>query len=70
MIEYEFRTLRFPRGTSRNEIRRALVDEAEYGHWELDSTTVYVDGSQRSRLRRRIIRVPRAPAGAGLSRSR
>jgi hypothetical protein len=70
MIEYEYLTLRFPRGSTRSEIRAALVERAEYGHWELQQTTVYVDGSQRSHLRRKIIRVPRRDDRRGLSWSR
>ncbi|MEU6239424.1 DUF5703 family protein, partial [Kitasatospora sp. NPDC047058] len=35
--EYEYQSLRMPRGTSRNAARQLLTDHAEYGHWELDS---------------------------------
>jgi hypothetical protein len=59
MVEYEYRVLSFGRGMSRSEIRRALAEQAEYGHWELHRTRVYLGGVQRSWLRRRIIRVPR-----------
>ena len=60
MVEYEYRVLSFARDVSRSDIRRTLVEHAEYGHWELHRTRVYLGGSQRTWLRRKIIRVPRA----------
>ncbi len=57
MIEYEYRTLSFERGMARGDIRRALAAEAEYGHWELHRTRIYVGGRTRTWLRRKIIRV-------------
>lgn len=62
MPEYEFRTIVFPRGAPRSEIRQALADHAEYGRWELHRTVVYIGGAQRAWLRRKIIRVPRPTA--------
>lgn len=59
MPEYEFRTVVFPRGAVRATIRQELADHAEYGHWELHRTVVYLDGVQKVWLRRKIIRVPR-----------
>lgn len=61
MPEYEFRTIRFPRGAARTAIRQELADHAEYGRWELHRTVVYVGGMQQAWLRRKIIRVPRPP---------
>ena len=58
-LEYEYRVLRFPRDVSRADIRRTLADHAEYGHWELHRTRIYLGGEQRSWLRRRIIRATR-----------
>ncbi len=58
-VEYEYRVLTFPREVSRAEIRRALGDHAEYDHWELARTVVYVGGIRRAWLRRRVIRVHR-----------
>jgi hypothetical protein len=54
--EYEFRSLLLPRDVSRNEARRLLTDEAEYGHWELDRLRLYPDGRRKVVLRRKIIR--------------
>ncbi|GAA2004437.1 hypothetical protein GCM10009799_34610 [Nocardiopsis rhodophaea] len=56
MVEYEYRELRFPRGTSRGTARLALAEFAEYGRWELARVRLYSDGSRRVTLRRRIIR--------------
>ncbi|MBB6174975.1 hypothetical protein HNR23_005035 [Nocardiopsis mwathae] len=56
MFEYEYRELRFPRGTSRGAARQALSEHAEYGRWELARVRLYSDGSRRVTLRRRIIR--------------
>lgn len=64
MPEYEYRTLTFDRDTSRGDIRQALTDEAEYGHWELARTRIYLGGMRRVWLRRRIMRVrPHQPTG-------
>ena len=59
MVEYEFRELRFQRDTSRSDVRRALTEAAEYGHWELVRVTTYWGGHRRATLRRKIIRVRR-----------
>ena len=42
MVEYEYRVLSFPRDVSRSEVRRTLSDHAEYGHWELHRTRIYL----------------------------
>ncbi|UJH71063.1 DUF5703 family protein [Ornithinimicrobium sp. INDO-MA30-4] len=59
MTEYEFQTLTFPRETSRSDVRRALAEQAEYGHWELYRVRLYLGGMRRTWLRRKIIRVRR-----------
>ncbi len=59
MVEYEYRVLTFERRFSRAEVRRALAEQAEYGHWELARLRVYVGGVRRIWLRRKIIRVQR-----------
>jgi len=58
--EYEYQSLRLPRGTSRNAARQLLTDHAEYGQWELDRLRLYPDGSRTVRLKRRIIRQVRS----------
>lgn len=64
MPEYEYRTLTFGRDASRGDIRQALTDEAEYGHWELARTRIYLGGIRRVWLRRRIMRLRRSgPTG-------
>lgn len=59
MTEYEFRVLTFPRDASRGDVRQVVADHAEYGHWELARTRIYLGGARRVWLRRRIIRVRR-----------
>lgn len=59
MIDYEYRVLTFTRDVSRSDIRRALIDHAEYGQWELTRSVVYLGGIRRAWLRRKIIRVRR-----------
>ncbi len=59
MIEYEYRVLSFGRDIPRADVRRALIEHAEYGHWELSRSVVYFGGHRRAWLRRKIIRVRR-----------
>ncbi len=58
--EYEYQSLRMPRGTTRNAARQLLTDHAEYGLWELDRLRLFPDGSRTVLLRRRIIRQVRS----------
>jgi hypothetical protein len=58
-VEYEYRVLTFGREVSRSDMRRSLGDHAEYAHWELARTVLYVGGTRRAWLRRKIIRVHR-----------
>lgn len=59
MMEYEHLVLTFGRDVSRADIRRALVEHAEYHQWELARSVVYQGGLRRAWLRRKIIRVRR-----------
>lgn len=59
MVEYEYRTLNFPRQTTRAEARRVLSEYAEYEQWELQRMRLYFGGARRAVLRRKIIRVRR-----------
>jgi hypothetical protein len=59
MVEYEYRVLSFGRDTRRGDIRRTLTEHAEYGHWELHRTRIYIGGVTRAWLRRKIIRARR-----------
>lgn len=61
-MEWEYRQLQLPRGTSRNAAWRLLTDYAEYEHWELDRVRLLPDGTRHIRLRRRIIRQRRDDA--------
>jgi Family of unknown function (DUF5703) len=55
--QYEYRVLTIPRSTSRNDARRLLTEEAEYGRWELARTRLFAGGERKVWLRRKIIRV-------------
>lgn len=57
--EYEFRTVRFQRDTTRSEARALLTEQAEVGRWELARTRLGMGGTRTVWLRRRIIRVQR-----------
>ena len=41
------------------EVRRRVVEYAEYGRWELRRSTLYAGGVRKYWLRRRMIRVKR-----------
>ncbi|WP_324652795.1 DUF5703 family protein [Georgenia sp. H159] len=55
--QYEFRVLSLPASASRNQVRQLLTEEAEYGRWELARTRLYMGGSRKVWLRRKIIKV-------------
>lgn len=59
-VEYEYRTVSMPRGTTRSEARRLMVEAAEHGHWELARVRLYLGGRRQVELRRRIVRVERS----------
>ena len=58
--EYEYRVFTIPRAVSRAEARRMLTDHAEYGHWELARVQLFMGGTRKVWLRRRILRVQRS----------
>ena len=62
VADYEYLVLNFGRDVQRSDIRRALTEHAEYGHWELARTRIYMGGLTRTWLRRRIIRARRSMA--------
>ena len=57
--QYEYRVLTLSRETTRSDARRLLTEHAEYGHWELARVRLYMGGSRKVWLRRKIIRVAR-----------
>ena len=59
MTEYEYQVLTFPREVERSVVRQTLTDHAEYGHWELARTRLYLGGLRKVWWRRRDIRVRR-----------
>lgn len=57
--EYELRIVTIDPHLSRQEAKELLTDEAEYGRWELDRTRLYMGGTRKVWLRRRIMRIKR-----------
>jgi hypothetical protein len=57
---WEFRELSFSRESGLEETREFLTYKAERGRWELDRTRIFRDGRKKVRLRRKILRVPKA----------
>ena len=55
-MEFEYQRVYIPRETSRSAAQRLLTEHAEYGHWELERTRLFPDGSRRVTLKRKIIR--------------
>ena len=55
--QYEYRVLRIPATTSRNDARRMLTEHAELGRWELSRTLLFAGGERKVWLRRKVIRV-------------
>jgi hypothetical protein len=55
--QYEYRVLTISPSTSRNDARRLLTEQAEYGRWELARTRLFAGGERKVWLRRKIIRV-------------
>lgn len=56
---FEFRVITLPRTTTRNEARQLLTEHAEYGRWELARVRLYLGGTRKVWLRRRILRIDR-----------
>lgn len=59
MVDYEYRTVTFPRDVPHAQARRVLTEHAEYEQWELCRVRLYFGGARRVLLRRKIIRVRR-----------
>lgn len=55
--QYEYRTVTFARDVPRDETRRLLTDDAEYGRWELARSAIYLGGERKVVLRRRWVDV-------------
>lgn len=55
--QYEFRVVTLPKSVGHGEARRLLTDEAEYGRWEVARSALYVGGTRKVWLRRKIFRV-------------
>ncbi len=57
--QYEYLVLTIGAGESLPAARRMLSEHAEYGKWELERSCIYVGGSRRYWLRRKVLRVER-----------
>lgn len=57
--DYEYMVLTCQPHESLGEVRRRVIDHAEYGKWELRRSRLYTGGLRKYWLRRRIIRVRR-----------
>lgn len=56
-LDFEVQTIKLPHTATRNQVRKLLTEEAEYGHWELHRLRRYRDGSTEAWLRRKVIKV-------------
>ncbi|GAA1397285.1 DUF5703 family protein [Luteococcus peritonei] len=56
-VDFEVQTVKLPYTASRNQVRKLLTEEAEYGRWELVRLRRYRDGSTTAWLRRKVIKV-------------
>lgn len=56
---WEYMVLTCQARESLAEVRRRVVDHAEYGHWELRRSVIYSGGVRKYWLRRRVMRVQR-----------
>lgn len=61
--DFEVQTITLPHTATRNQVRKLLTEEAEYGHWELQRLRRYRDGSTQAWLRRKVIKVRSTLAG-------
>lgn len=57
--QYEYRVFTVPRSTPRAGLTQLLTEEAEYGRWELARVVLFMGGTRKVTLRRRILRVQR-----------
>ncbi len=58
----EWRVVDIPRDVSKSAARAMLTEQAEYGHWELARTQLFIGGARRVWLKRRTMRVERFDA--------
>ncbi|MDN4473117.1 DUF5703 family protein [Demequina zhanjiangensis] len=59
---FEWRVVTIPRDVSKADARAMLTEQAEYGHWELARTQLFIGGTRKFWLRRRTMRVERFDA--------
>ncbi len=57
--QYEYLVLTVTAGEALSAARTLITEHAEYGKWELERSCIYISGSRRYWLRRRVLRVER-----------
>ncbi|TDK28040.1 MULTISPECIES: DUF5703 family protein [Arthrobacter] len=57
--QYEYLVLTVNAGEPVGAARKVLTEHAEYGKWELERSCIYLGGSRRYWLRRKVLRVER-----------
>lgn len=57
--QYEYLVLTVSPGEPMPAARQLVAEHAEYGKWELERSCIYVGGSRRFWLRRKVLRVER-----------
>ncbi|MBJ2119705.1 hypothetical protein I6N91_01775 [Arthrobacter sp. MSA 4-2] len=57
--QYEYLVLTVNAGEPLGAARKVLTEHAEYGKWELERSCIYLGGSRRYWLRRKVLRVER-----------
>ena len=57
--QYEYLVLTVNKGEPLPAARKLLTEHAEYGKWELERSCIYMGGSRRYWLRRKVLRVER-----------
>lgn len=58
-LNWEYMVITCQPRESLSEVRRRIVEHAEYGKWELRRTRIYTGGVRKHWLRRRIMKVQR-----------
>ncbi|MCU1634082.1 MAG: hypothetical protein JWM61_2734 [Micrococcaceae bacterium] len=57
--QYEYLVLTVHAGESLPAARKLVTEHAEYGKWELERSCIFMGGSRRYWLRRKVLRVER-----------
>jgi hypothetical protein len=61
MPDFEYRPVRVPPGSTREQTHDMLSIHAEYGDWELSRHAIWADGRRKVTVRRRLRPEPLPP---------